>query len=427
MNAVKTLGIVKISRAMWKVCLRKGNGMKNKGITGCGDAIAMAALACFVVMASAHAQDAQKANEDTGEDEFLQLGTKEGIGGRDWQDFERMRLKDQILTFIPPLYQPAFLGHAYVLPPRTFRVTTSMSFLNVDSDDFFKNGSEDFVHENHKVRNRTVALDLFYGLDHNMTLRLHVPYVTTSSEGSVHPNGVPFLDAFVEGDARDFGDISLFLKKKWLDQGNYPVGFATVAGILFPTGANDKKFDFPVMVMNNMANPPMLVPAGGTGVFGRFSDDGRLPASLQPGTGGFGVHFGAFATRQFARFPSALHAGFLGTLLEGDDGVKPGNRLKFFTTYVKPVYKDYLSLEFGINGMWKEDDEYSGLFMPPGAMAPVPRPSFQGGTVVFASPSIIFNPTPQIRFHISGSFRLNEPDLGPWPSQIIQAGASMTF
>ena len=354
------------------------------------------------------------------ESPYLELGVDE-----DFSRYERLRLKDQILTFIPPLYQPAFLGHAYVLPPRTFRVTTSMTFAEIGSSDFFKGGSKDFTHENHRVRNRTANLDIFYGLDHNLTLRLNIPYVFNSSEGSVHPNGVPILDAFIEGNTRDLGDISVFLKKKWLDQGNHPVGFATVVGIQFPTGSNDKKFDFPVSLKNNMTGT--FGPIGGTGIFNRFSDDGRLPAPLQPGTGGFGAHLGAFVTRQFSGFPSALHVGTLATFLEGDDGVDPGDRVKFFATYVKPVYKDHLSLELGVNGMWKDDDEYSGLFSPPPAMVPVPRPPFQGGTVVFASPSIIFNPTPQIRFHLSGSFRLNDPDRGPWPSQIIRLGSTVTF
>lgn len=355
-------------------------------------------------------------------DKFLNLGVEEN-----YSRYERLRLKDQILTFIPPIYQPAFLGHAYVLPPRVWRVATSVSFLEIDGDDFFKKGKRDFVHESHRVRNRTVNLDIFYGLDHNMTLRLNIPWVFTKSEGSVHPNGVKFLNAFVEGDNDGLGDISLFLKKKWLDQGNYPVNFATVVGVQFPTGSSDKKFDFPVAVQNRLLGAGLGFVGGGSGIFARFSDSGRMPASLQPGTGGFGFHVGAFVTRQFSRFPSAFHAGALATFLENGDGVNPGHRVKFFATYVKPVYKDYLSLELGVNGMWKEDDEYSGRFLPPRSAFPVKRAPFQGGTVVFVSPSIIFNPTPQIRFHFSASIRANKPHLGPWPGVVYQLGTTVTF
>lgn len=365
-------------------------------------------------------QGEKKVDLDDPKYEFLKLGVDE-----DYMKFERLRLKDQIFTFIPPLYQPAWLGHAYVLPQGAWRVSTSMSFLQIGGDDFFKNGKHNFVHENHRVRVRTVDLDLFYGLTNELTLRVNIPYKFTVSKGSVHPNGNRFLNFFVEGDANEIGDVSVFLKKKWLDQANHGVNFATAIGIKFPTGRNDKKFDFPVGLFNRNTGALGLV--AGTGIFPRFSDSGRMPIGLQPGTGGWGLHMGAFVTRQFTRFPSALHFGTLTTLFEGADGVRPGHQVKFFATYVKPVYQDKLSLELGINGMWKKKDEYSGRFTPPGAIRPVRRPSFQGGTVLFASPSIIFNPTSQIRFHFSASYRLNEPELGPWPDVIYQLGTTVTF
>ncbi len=364
-------------------------------------------------------QDAQTPDLSSEEYSYLNLGVDE-----DYARSERLRLKDQILTFIPPLYQPAFLGHAYVLPPRVVRIAAQTSFLEIDSDDFFKNHDPDPAHANHRASLRTINLDLFYGLDHDMTVRVNIPYKFVSSRGFVHPGGVPFLDAFVEGDSNGLGDVSVFLKKKWWDQGNYGFNFATAAGVRFPTGANDKKFNFPVSVRNN--NAGMIVPAGGDGVFRRFSDDGRLPSSLQLG-GHWGAHAGVFATRQFIRFPSALHVGTLATFLETNDGIDPGHRVRFFGTFVKPVYRDFIAVEMGVNGMWKQDDEYAGLFTPPGAPGPMPRPSFQGGTVVFASPALVISPSPPLRFTLSASFRLNDPELGPWPSQIFRLGFTSTF
>ncbi|MFQ5702103.1 MAG: hypothetical protein ACE5HU_09685, partial [Acidobacteriota bacterium] len=342
-------------------------------------------------------------------------------------------LHDQILTFIPPLYQPAFVGHGYVLPPNTWRVSASSTFFDIDHNDFFKNGDTDPAHENHQIHRSRVDFDLFYGLDRDFTIRVNVPYFNTQSTGSVHPAGVMNMDLFVEGTSSEVGDISLFLKKKFWDQANRGFNFAGVIGVKLPTGRDDEEFDQPMVIRDPMGN---LGVAFGGGPFPRFADDGRLPSGTQPGTGAIGYIAGLFGTRQFVRPRAAVHAGVVARILDDAGGVDPGDELRFFASFVKPVFKDYLSVELAVNGMDKDDDSYEGTFMHPVpdpvtgqfmGFAVTPRPSFRGGTVVFVSPSIIYSPNPWTRFTLSGMFRTNDPDLGPWPDSQLRLNATVTF
>ncbi|MFQ5702353.1 MAG: hypothetical protein ACE5HU_10970, partial [Acidobacteriota bacterium] len=132
----------------------------------------------------------------------------------------------------------------------------------------------------------------------------------------------------------------------------------------------------------------------------------------------------------------ARHAGVLARFLDGTDGIDPGDELRFFASFVKPVYKDYLSVELAFNGMHKEEDHYSGQFTHPvpdpvtgdmAGFATTDRPPFRGGTVLFASPSLIFIPNPWLRLTLSGMFRVNDPDLGPWPGSQLRVGTTVTF
>ncbi|MEE9217890.1 MAG: hypothetical protein V3U98_02385 [Acidobacteriota bacterium] len=371
----------------------------------------------------------QEADPDDPRYRFMLLGVDE-----DYQKRERFRLKDQILTFIPPLYQPAFVGHGYVLPPRTWRISTSVSSFSIDPKDFFKDGKVDFAtHENHSVDRIKLELDVFYGIDYNLTLRINIPYWISQSRGSVHPAGVQDMNLFVEGTSTELGDISIFLKKKFWDQGNFFFNFSGVAGLKLSTGSDSETFDQPMVVEGPGSTPPSVAFGGNS--FPRFSDDGRLPSVLQPGTGSMAYHLGLFATRQFMRNPSALHVGALASFFSSSDGLDPGDQVKFFASYVKPIFHEYVSLDATINGMYKEEDSYSGTFTHPvpgpdgnfSGLATTPRPAFRGGTVLFASPSIIFNPTPLTRFSLTAMFRLNEPDLGPWPSSVYRLSATFTF
>lgn len=360
--------------------------------------------------------------------DFLRLGTD-----RIYMKSERFRLRDQILTFIPPLYQPAFVGHAYVLPPNAWRIAFGSTSFDIGSDDFLKDGQADPTHESHRVSRERLDLDVFYGLDHDFTIRVNIPYWSSSSRGSIHPAGVRNMDLFAEGNSSEIGDLSIFLKKKFWDQGNIGFNLAGVVGVKLPTGADDETFDSPLVLRDPMGNQTV---AFGGGNFTRFSDDGRLPSALQPGTGAFGYSVGLFGTRQFVLLRSALHAGVLARFLDGTDGIDPGDELRFFASFVKPVYKDYLSVELAFNGMHKEEDHYSGQFTHPvpdpvtgdmAGFATTDRPPFRGGTVLFASPSLIFIPNPWLRLTLSGMFRVNDPDLGPWPGSQLRVGTTVTF
>ena len=380
----------------------------------------------------------------TEEYNFLNLGV-----GKSYMKMERFRTRNQILTFIPPLYQPAFVGHGYVLPPNTWRVAFHVQSIRVKSSDFFKHGDVDPVHDNHTIDRIKYDFDFFYGLDYDMTIRVNVPIWSTRSIGSVHPAGVAPLNLFVEGSTTQIGDASIFLKRKFFDQGNRWFNFAGVFGVILPTGSNSEKFD-DRLILTNPANPNGVVAFGG-GPFQRFSNDGNLPTTLQPGIGRFGAIFGLMGTKKFSR--SAFHFGTLARLNDlaaGDDDIKYGNEVFYFASYVKPIGSDKVSLELAFNGKWKGDDKYPGTFTHPmtadpsgfgmpimdmnpetGEMAvkmfTTPRPSFSGGWTTFITPSVIFNPYSQLRFEMSGMIRVINPDLGPAPKFMLRAGITTTF
>lgn len=441
------------------------------------------------------AGDRELRAESEKDNPFLTLGTEGGVGGSDFMDYDRGRIKDQILRFIPPLLQPAFTGHAFVLPPGTWRFSTSGRFTSLGGGDFFMAGQPNLgTFGNFDVSRRFIDLDFFYGFDlnrrflHGFTLRVNVPYRDSSTRGSIHPNGVPFISLLAAGSTQTFGDVGLFLKKKVLDQGNAPFGLAVAGAVSFPTGSNDEKFgdeghilarrpdpdgdgvqaSFDAVIQSlggpqNFFNGAWKVPAPmleqapqiltsfpfNQGVFGRFTGDGRLPTTLQPGTGSFGYTLGVFLTRQFepgefgalGRFPgrSALHAGVLQEFKRPSDGIDPGNTTTFFTSFVKPVFRDYLAFDFTAVGFHQQRDRYPGMMPEPeivedgasGArmfyFALVPRAPFTGGTTLMLAPSGIISIDPQLRFTVTGLFRAVSPGLGPAPSFVLRVGMDVTF
>ena len=64
--------------------------------------------------------DAPDLNPESAENEYLQLGTEESYVSE-----QRHTLQDQIQSFIPPLYEPAFTPSAFVLPPGARRVAST--------------------------------------------------------------------------------------------------------------------------------------------------------------------------------------------------------------------------------------------------------------------------------------------------------------
>jgi len=190
------------------------------------------------------------------------------------------------------------------------------------------------------------------------------------------------------------------------------------------------------------------------GVFARFSGDGRLPANLQPGTGELTFMVAAFVTRQFNPGNligrAALHAGFNHKFIKESDGISPGDITTVFTSFVKPIYKDFLSLDLTFVGFLEEKDSYAGKIPEPGIHTCVAadigviggctavgdqafqfelqdRPSFLKGFSGFIAPSLIFSPDPQIRATISGLYRVIDPDLGPAPETILRAAVEYTY
>lgn len=429
------------------------------------------------------------------DDEFITLGTDQGIGGEDFMRFDRNQIKYQIQQFIPPLLQPALVGHSFVLPPRALRVSLSSRFASIDGNDFFHGSDPNLaVFENFSVHRTFVDLDIFYGFDlnrkylHSFTLRVNIPYLDSRTDGFIHPNGVPFIDLLNQGSSRELGDIGVFLKKRVVDQGNFPVGLAIAGAVFMPTGKNDATFGDHGFILarrpdpdgdgvqasfdqvieqlggpQNFFNGAWRVPADvlqnapriltpfpfNRGVFGRFSADGRLPAVLQPGTGSFSYLIGGFLTRQFepgdfaslGRFPgrSAFHLGLLHRFNQEDDGIDPGDLTTFFVSFVKPVYKDFLALDLTLLGFHQEEDRYAGKIPEPEIIldeatgqrffefALVDRPSFSKGTSAFLTPSLIYSPDPQIRFTATGLIRVVSPELGPAPDLVVRLGSSVTF
>lgn len=425
-------------------------------------------------------------------DDYLRLGTKEGAGGEDWVRFERSRIKDQIKQLIPPNLQPAFTGDAYTLPPNAFRVGVSDRRARASGDDFSdKNEVEPFDFSDRVVKRNLQDLDLFYGFDldqrflHSFTLRVNVPFANSQVGGKAYPEGFkPGMTALADGGTQDVGDIGLFIKKKIQDQGNFPIGVAMMGGVSLPTGSNRRKFandgrgvqvimpsmmdmngdgkltsaDFPLNMPITLPGFPgsplgpgmtqIPYPLSPDNVFDRFSSDGRLPAMLQPGLGGVSYTAGLFFTRQFLEGDwgpldpvlgrGAAHMGATHKFVSEYDGIDPGDTTTFWFSFVKPLFKDYLSLDTTFLGTRQETDHYSGKIIhpfPTTDMAGNPavifreidRPPFAGGISGYLAPSLIFSPDPQLRFTASALFRVKKPELGPAPAFISRLAMEVTF
>ncbi len=489
-------------------------------------------LFSLVSISQSNAQQTRQG--DVASDRYMELGTPEGVlGGENQKAFERREIKSQIKTFIPPLLRPAFTQHAYVLPPGAYSIGISHRNLRIDGDDFFMNGSPNLaVFADSEVERSLTDLDLFYGFDldrkyfHGFTLRINVPYLDSSVDGSVHPNGQQFISLENAGSTQEIGDIGIFLKKKIWDQGTKPLGIAVVGAVFIPSGSNSQTFGsngritasrpqppnltiaqgFDALMMQNVANgvwgdprcffrnfnlgnravcdgpapgdggafgvpaagPLSFAPGGANfdnafvgdfpfnnGVFGRFSDDGRLPSVLQPGTGDFSYLAGAFFTRQFSPGSflgrSAAHLGVTHRFVSADDGIDLGDTTTYFFSFVKPLFRDYIAADLTFVAFDKGKDSYAGNIPEPeihtcdaadvsqsvggcGAVGSevfvfeaIPRPSFSGGLTGFIAPSIVFSPDPQIRITASSLIRIIEPDLGPAPPVVFRISADFIF
>lgn len=423
--------------------------------------------------------------------DYLKLGTPDGYGGEDWLRYERSQIKHQIKQAIPPNLQPAFTGDGYTLPPGAFRVGISGRFARVNGDDFYdKNGVDPIDMTDRVVKRQFTDLDILYGFDlnrrflHSFTLRVNAPFIDSQVGGRAYPLGfgpqsvgsAQQMTVLADGATRDLGDIGIFLKKKIEDQADFPVGVAVMAGLTLPTGSSSRKFandghgvtaimpipapmlgiigggralnvnDFPLNMPMPVMGPEMQIPfpLSADNVFNRFSDDGRLPAALQPGLGAVSYTAGLFFTRQFLPGDwgplnpvlgrSAAHMGATHQFVSKHDGVDPGDTTTFFFSFVKPLFKDYLSLDATFLGRRQETDHYDGQIVHPFPAGPgmvvfrrIDRPPFQGGITEYLAPSLIFSPDPQIRLTATEMFRVKSPELGPAPATMTRLAMEVTF
>lgn len=375
--------------------------------------------------------------------QFLKLGQD-----TDYMKAERYRIIDQVQQAIPPLYEPARPLHAYVLPPGASRLQISVGGARNNSDF----GRDQFYSEFFdKVTVNTVTANLQYmrGFEafgiKDMMVSLNIPFKYTQVQGTGHPFRIDPMQMTMEGAGGGLGDVEVTLKKKWLDQGNAPVTFSTMLGVILPTGEHDKKFNASqTILMGGMAVPvTALNPMNPSiNLFGRQPTDLFLPRSLQPGQGSWGGRIGAAVSLQFER--SAAHAGFLYDFFGKNDGITVGNELRYGVSYVfPPLPSDRLSLDLAVVGMWKGSEKYPGLIthlernpMTGGpvmdssgnnVMVTTGRPDFKHGNVVFFSPSLSFIPSPATRFTLSPSIRIHQPFQGPSPAWMIDLSAQHTF
>ena len=414
---------------------------------------ALSALAVFAGMSglatTAVAQDRDSVptytqiRPDDPDFQFMKLGTD-----RDYLKEERWRIVDQIEQVIPPLYEPHLPLHGYTLPPGAMRFGFSATFGHNPSDFgrddfyslFFNEVSVDFV---------KVNVDFFYGFElagiNDLVLRINIPYKSQRTTGTGHPFRIDPMIMTMEGTAEGLGDISATIKKKWFDQGNAPVTFSTMLGVIAPTGNDEEEFNASQTVMMGGMLMPVTADRPGDpiiNVFGRTPMDRQHPRIAQPGNGSWGARFGFGVTKQFDR--SALHAGMVFDLLAKNDGITPGNELRYGTSLVfPPLSSDYVTFDLSVFGMWKGNEYFPGQIMHPErdpatggpvmdasgnmVMFMTDRPSFDHGNVTFISPTIVLLPSPNLRLFLSPAVRVHEPLRGPSPRWTFTAGQTFTF
>ena len=384
-------------------------------------------------------------NPDDPQNDYLATGVAESYLSQ-----QRFSLQDQIQSFIPPIYQPAFTQAAFVLPPGAMRTAVAyrdVGRINASDVAGQRRIGARFVDFN--LKRSFLDFDFFLGLDHNMTMRVNVPVVFSTVAQQINPAFNPMITAFPTGQSNEVGDITLFLKKKFIDQGNFPVGIAGVAAIRLPTGSDSEMFDGRTTVSTPAGESIIGLPAinqatgmpimgTGDGTFRRFTDSGELPAPLQPGLGRLGGNLGLFASRIFDGAGwlgrGAIHAGGLYQFRPRHNGVDPGNQLTLFTSLVKPVYRDQLSVDLSYVFKNQDRDHYDGLFaVPTGQRPPAPpimivgRPSFSGGSTQLVGASLIANPNPLLSISLGVIKRLSKPALGPSPDRIFRLSFQYTF
>lgn len=370
---------------------------------------------------------------------FLQIGQD-----RDYLRSERWRIVDQIEQAIPPLYEPVRPFHGYTLPPGAWRVGLSTTIAH-NPGDFGRDSFYSLFFDDVEVDTQRTDLNISYGFEtgglRDMVLNLGIPYKFTRLNGTGHPWRIDNFEMTMDGSGEGLGDITLTLKKKWIDQANAPLNFATMTGLIFPTADDSQRFNSSQTLSVDGMSQPMAPPLD---IFGTEPGETLLPRSLQPGNGAWGVRLGFGTTRQLER--SALHGGAVfDYLFDTTDDITPGHELRYGLSYVIPPFEsDHLTLDLALFGFWKGDEEFPGQvthpvrdpgtggpIIDPGTGMPLmvttDRPDFEHGNATFFSPSLVFVPAPGVRFIFSPAVRVIEPNKGPSPQWMATFGFTYTF
>lgn len=375
---------------------------------------------------------------------FLKLGRD-----KDYLKTERWRIIDQIEQAIPAVYEPRLPFHGYTLPPGARRIALSTTFAR-NPGDF---GTDDFYalfFDEVKIDFIKVNLDFFYGFEigglNDLVLRLNIPYKFQRHSGTGHPFRIDPMVMTMEGSGEGVGDISVTIKKKWVDQGNGPINLSTMFGVIFPTAADDEEFNASQTMI--VGGTPMMgvsaIVAGNPAVdiFGRESGDRHFPRIAQPGNGSWGGRVGLAVTRQFER--SALHVGAVLDVLANNDGITPGNELKYGLSYVfPPARHDRFAIDFSVFGRWRGTEKFPGTIVHPQRdpatggpvmdasgnmmMFTTPRPNFEHGNATFVSPTFILTTSPNVRLILSPAIRVLQPTQGPSPRWQATVAQTFTF
>ncbi len=375
---------------------------------------------------------------------FLSLGEE-----RDYLKTERWRIIDQIEQAIPPLYEPIRPFHGYTLPPGALRIGFGATYAR-NPGDFGTDDLHALFFDNVEINFVKVNLDLLYGFEvgplRDLVVRLNLPYKFIQHSGTGHPFRIDPMEMTMHGSGNGIGDVSLTLKKKWVDQGNGPLNFSTVVGAIFPTAQDDEEFDAEQTIFVN-GEPMMAVSAELPGnpavdIFGREAGDLLFPRAAQPGNGSWGARFGFGLTRQFER--SALSAGLVFDLLADNAGITPGNELRYGLSYTfPPTASDRVTLDLAVVGRWKGDERFPGMIMHPERdpatggpmvdasgnmmMFTTARPDFDHGHAIFVSPSLVFITSPNSRLILGPTIRVREPGKGPSPRWSFTVANTVTF
>lgn len=385
----------------------------------------------------------QDSTLDPAQYRFLRLGV-----GNDYLGIERRRLVDQIEQAIPPLFEPRTPFHGYTLPSGTWRVGLSAA-VGRNPGDFGRDGFYSLFFDNVAMDVTTIDLNVVHGFElggvRDLVLRVNVPFRMIRASGTGHPFRIDPMIMTMEGTSEGIGDVSVTLKKKWMDQATGPVTFSTMVGVIVPTAENSEEFNASQTVtMGGMAIPvtaaspmdPII------NVFGRTPTDRLLPRSAQPGNGSWGGRVGFGLTRQFSR--SAFHGGAILDLLARNDGITPGHELRYGVSYVvPPLSSDQVTLDLAVTGLFKGDESFPGTIVhmdrDPATGGPrmdaegnllmveTARPDFAHGNVTFLSPALIVIPAPNLRFFLSPSVRVFQPSQGPSPRWTVALGQTFTF